>query len=39
MVASSSTNFELLLKGEKLLFLASSSTTLAAAVFPTPGGP
>ena len=39
VVASISTNCELSLKGESGFFLASSRTNLAAAVFPTPGGP
>jgi len=39
VVASTSMNFASSLKGEQMLFLASSRTSRAAAVFPTPGGP
>ena len=39
VVASNSINTEVCLKGDFSLRLASSRTSLAAAVFPTPGGP
>ena len=39
VVASISTNFASFLNGELLTFFAYSNTSLAAAVFPIPGGP